>query len=241
MSQKGNFKKWVVFLHGIQSNKELFKDLIKQPFLKDYSLLTLDFVGFGKSSKPENFSYDIQEQANICKEIINNLGIKELNLIGHSLGGMVGILLLEPLKDIVKSFINMEGNLVYADCGLSKVVADLNFEDFKNQYSKIKSDIKLSGEPSSQLRGNCLSQISDFVFYKTSTSIVKWSKSKKLLKLFKDSQVKKLFIYGSQNSQKAKILPKDFNTVMIPNSGHFMLRDNPKECYKTFEKFYSEL
>jgi len=219
---KRKSEKWIVCLHGIQSNKELFIDLLKQPFFENYSLLAIDFVGFGKSSKSENFSYDVLDQANICQKIINQLKIKELNLIGHSLGGMVGTLLLEPLKDIVKSFISMEGNLVYADCGLSKVVANLSFEDFKNQYSN-----KIS--------------VSDFVFYKTSVSIVEWSKSEKLLKLFKESSVRKLFVYGEKNSYKVKILPKNFNSEMISNAGHFMLIDNPSECYKAFEEFYSEL
>lgn len=212
-------EKWIMFFHGIQSDKELFTKLIKQSFFDNYSLLAIDFVGFGASSKSKNFSYDVLDQANICQEIINKLKIKELNLIGHSLGGMVGTLLLEPLKDIIKSFINMEGNLVYADCGLSKVVADLSFEDFKNQYSK-----KIS--------------VPDFVFYKTSVSIVKWSKSEKLLKLFKESPVRKLFVYGEKNSNKVKILPKNFNSAMISNAGHFMLIDNPSECFKVIKNFY---
>lgn len=164
--QKKISNKWIIFLHGIQSNKELFTGLMDQPFLQNYSLLAIDFIGFGRSSKSEKFSYDVLDQANICQEIINKLKIKEFNLIGHSLGGMVGTLLLEPLKDIIKSFINMEGNLVYSDCGLSKIVAELSFKDFKNQYSN-----KIS--------------VPEFVFYKTSVSIVEWSKSEKLLKHLK--------------------------------------------------------
>lgn len=56
-------------LHGIQSNKNLFEGLLSQPFLSSFSLLALDFIGFGESSKPADFSYDIRDQANtVCRK-----------------------------------------------------------------------------------------------------------------------------------------------------------------------------
>src|SRR5260221_5662540 len=102
---------YILFLHGIQSNKELFVPLMKQSFLDAYSLLALDCIGFGNSSKPEDFSYDVQEQAHIISEVLKQLGITKLHIIGHSLGGVIGTLLLQPLQENILSFLNLEGNL----------------------------------------------------------------------------------------------------------------------------------
>lgn len=235
---KDDAKEWLVLLHGIQSNKELFAGLLKQSFVKSYSCLAIDAVGFGGSSKPENFSYDLQDQANIVEQIVRQLGIKKLHLVGHSLGGMVATLLLKPLENIVASFVNMEGNLVYADCGLSKIVAEYNFEDFKNEkYAKVKSDIASSQEPSGPQRTKWLKLIPDLAFYRTSVSIVEWSKSETLLQLFKNSSARKLFMYGDQNSGKADILPSSIERAEIPHAGHFMLLDNPQASYEAIRGF----
>lgn len=229
---KRRSSKWLVCLHGIQSNKGLFVDLFKQSFLDDFSLLSIDFVGFGDSDKPQDFSYDIQDQAKIVEQIIKDLNIQELYLIGHSLGGMVGILLLNPLRNVIKSFINAEGNMVYADCGLSKDVADYNFEDFRNYgYEKVKKGIN------DNRRTEAIKKVPDFVFYKTSISVVDWAKSEKLLKSFKDSLVKKMFLYGDKNSEKANILPDSTEKAEVLNAGHFMLVDNPEGCYENIRRF----
>lgn len=234
--KEGN-DEWVLCLHGIQSNKELFTDLLKQDFIQKYSVVAIDFVGFGDSSKPEDFSYDIADQAEVCKKIIEQLGIKKLHIIGHSLGGMVGTQLFNLLDEKVVSFINLEGNLVYRDAGLSREVAECSFEEFQNKYDRIKNEIRNFDEISSQKRNKWLGEIPDFVFYKTCKSIIEWSKKGVLLKTFVGAKVKKLFVYGEKNKNKAQRLPDSIEKAEIPNSGHFMLLDNPNVCYGVIHQF----
>src|ERR1017187_10431756 len=78
---------WIVALHGIQSNKALFEPFFSQPFALEYSSLAIDFLGFGDSAKPETFSYSVEDQAIIVKNVLDQLGIEQIHLIGHSLGG----------------------------------------------------------------------------------------------------------------------------------------------------------
>src|SRR3989344_3772035 len=103
-----NSDNWLFCLHGLQSNKNMFNDLLSKPFFKNYSLFVIDFVGFGNSSKPEQFSYDLLDQAKICQEIILSLNLNKIHIIGHSMGGMIGTLLLEMVPERVNSLINME-------------------------------------------------------------------------------------------------------------------------------------
>src|SRR5260221_2002633 len=102
---------YILCLHGLQSNKELFIPLLEQKFLEKYSFVALDSIGFGNSSKPENFSYDVEDQTRIVTEVIKQLSIKKLHIIGHSLCGVIGTLLLQPLEARILSFVNAEGNL----------------------------------------------------------------------------------------------------------------------------------
>lgn len=233
--------KWIVCLHGIQSNKDLFNDIFSIPYFDDYSILAIDFIGFGESDKPENFSYDIDDQAMIISRVVENLKIQKLHIIGHSLGGMVGILLLNYLKEKILSFVNMEGNLVLEDCGLSLKVASRSFDEFKNKYfGKIKLDLEKSKAPNAYKRRKWIESVPDYAFYKTSESIVKWSKGKKMLNLFISSLNRKLYVYGQKNLFKAKRLPSNINVAEISNAGHFMLLDNSGECYKKIIGFLSK-
>ncbi len=229
---------YLLCLHGLQANKELFKPLLEQEFVAKYSFIAIDCIGFGNSSKPEDFSYDIEEQAHIVNEVINQLAIKKLHIIGHSLGGVIGTLLLQPLESKILSFINIEGNLTLNDSGISKIVAEYSFEDFKNdKYMQIQNDLKQSREPSAFQRNKWIAQIPDYVFYQTSVSLVDWAKSGKLLQLFAQSSSKKVYMIGDKNRVKRAIVPTGIQTIVIPNAGHFMLLDNPKVCFAVIKTF----
>jgi pimeloyl-ACP methyl ester carboxylesterase len=233
-----NSDNWILCLHGLQSNKEIFKNLLPDSLFDDYSLLIIDFIGFGKSSKPEKFSYDLMEQTSIVQEIIRYLDMKKINLIGHSMGGMVGTLLLDAIPEKIISIINMEGNLILEDCGTSKDIKDFNFEEFHStEFQKIKDNMKKSSEPSAKYREKWLNQIPDYAFYKSSLSIFNWSKSKKLLQIFMNSKHKKLYMFGDKNIQKTNSLNNKIQLAKISNAGHFMLIDNAKECTEQIEQF----
>jgi pimeloyl-ACP methyl ester carboxylesterase len=148
---------WIVALHGIQSNKALYEPLFNQSFASDFSLLAIDFIGFGDSDKPEDFSYSIEDQTKIVREVIDQLEIEQIHLIGHSLGGMVGTLLLPEMGEKIFSFSNLEGNLVGADCGASKDTVQFSIEEFEpTEYARLQKRVADSHEPSAEFRSKWL-------------------------------------------------------------------------------------
>jgi pimeloyl-ACP methyl ester carboxylesterase len=64
-------KEWIVALHGIQSSKALYEGLFNQEFVRDYSFVAIDFVGFGDSDKPDDFSYELQDQAEVVYQVLS--------------------------------------------------------------------------------------------------------------------------------------------------------------------------
>lgn len=126
---------WVIMLHGLQSNSDVFLSLCLRPFLKAYSILALDFIGFGHSSKPTSFSYDLLDQKKVLEGILKEENIKECIVIGHSMGGMVGTLLLtSPTINVVK-FACLEGNLRPEDGVFSTTVSEMDFLSFEKNIS----------------------------------------------------------------------------------------------------------
>jgi len=235
---RGKTDKWLFCLHGLQTGKNLFTKLLQRSALSGYSYVSMDFVGFGSSSKPEDFSYDLRDQAEICKEVISNLDLSNIYIIGHSMGGMVGTMLLGMLPEKITGLINLEGNLVEQDCGESKKVAATNLEDYrKTGFAALKRKLQESTAPSAEMRRNCVAKISAHAFYHSSRSIVAYSESGELLPLFLEAPQRKLYIFGDSNRFKTEALEGRIQLAEVPNSGHFMFQDNFLATAKEIEKF----
>lgn len=54
-----------------------------------YRVILPDQIGFCKSSKPERYQFSLQQLAQNTLGLIENLGIENVTLIGHSMGGML--------------------------------------------------------------------------------------------------------------------------------------------------------
>lgn len=84
----GESDKFIVFLHGWGADKNSFIWL--KNYFQNYSLIFVDFQGFGESSEPQKpmtvFDYVLS-----LKELLDNFQIKSLVLVGHSFGGRVAI------------------------------------------------------------------------------------------------------------------------------------------------------
>ena len=225
---------WLFCIHGLQSNGHLFDGLVCQPFLSSYSTIAVDLVGFGQSAKPVDFNYYLEDQALVIAEIFRILAIRKAVLVGHSLGGMIGVLLLKSLASVLSGFINMEGNLVLSDCGASKEVADSGFADFQK---KLYRDIKKRAASESPQRAAWLEDIPDYAFYKTSQSIVEQSRSGRLPVLFASAPCRCLFVCGEKNREKFLTVPQSVARCQIGGAGHFMLLDNPKGSYACLQEF----
>ncbi len=100
---KSKSKIIIIFLHGMMSdiNGKKVKYIYKLSKKLNINFLAFDLLGHGKSSG--NFSdFGIGDWYNQSKEIIKGLvKNKKIILIGSSMGGWIGILLLKKLKSVI--------------------------------------------------------------------------------------------------------------------------------------------
>lgn len=232
----------VLCLHGLQSGKEVFAPVQEFCRQKRLSFLAIDFAGFGKSSKPKDFPYTLEDQAAIVSSVIRQFQLSKIVIVGHSMGGVVGTLLLKEWGHALLGFVNLEGNFTVADSSLTIQVTDLTADAFdKEFYPAHKLSLKKVKERNGMMRFEALKSIPSYVFYKSCVSITAWAESGKLLPLYLESSVPKVFIYGEQNKHKREILPAEIVMKEVSGAGHFMLADNPDGTKAAMEEFMADI
>lgn len=81
----------IVLLHGWPTSSYLWRNII--PYLsKTHRVIAPDLAGYGRSDKPLDFIYSINNQSKIIGEFLDSLGLTGTALVVHDLGGPVGLL-----------------------------------------------------------------------------------------------------------------------------------------------------
>jgi pimeloyl-ACP methyl ester carboxylesterase len=83
-------KPTALLLHGFANSLQSFRLLA--PLLTDrYYVVAYDMPGFGLSDKPAPFDYKNAHQAEMASDLIATLGLKNVVVGGHSLGGAIAL------------------------------------------------------------------------------------------------------------------------------------------------------
>lgn len=82
-----NKNRTIVMLHGWGQNIEMMKFIGDK---LDEDVLIVDLPGFGKSKEPDTV-LSIYDYANLVHDLISNLKIENIILIGHSFGGKIAL------------------------------------------------------------------------------------------------------------------------------------------------------
>jgi pimeloyl-ACP methyl ester carboxylesterase len=93
----------VLLVHGWGGSIDSLKEL-RQMLAKDYTVYALDLPGFGGSDPPDS-DWGIDEYGEILKSFVSSLNLYDLNCIGHSFGGALGIYLAANHKGLIQKLV----------------------------------------------------------------------------------------------------------------------------------------
>jgi len=230
----------VIFIHGLGCTKEAFDVIWDLQGLDGFTLLTADLIGFGDSSRPTDFSYSMEGQAEVLAELLSGFQFERLHIVAHSMGGAIGLILAQLESKRLASFMNIEGNLIAEDCGMvSQSVVVASFDEFRERvFDEIVESMRTSENEGTRMWAHWSEKADLWGFYKSSLSLVEWSGSGKLLSRFEGLDVKKVYVYGEKNSGM-KVLEEleGIDQICIRGSGHFVMQDNTLEFCTSLERF----
>lgn len=79
----------IVLVHGLGGHGEDWRNLLPHLVGTGFHVYIPDLPGYGRSQQPRNFSYSIPDEANSVLHFMDALGLKQVDLGGHSMGGWI--------------------------------------------------------------------------------------------------------------------------------------------------------
>jgi pimeloyl-ACP methyl ester carboxylesterase len=101
-----------VYLHGLGATSgPYFTAAAVHPELAGHRSLLLDLLGFGISDRPADFGYTLEEHADTVAAALDAAGVRSAEVIAHSMGGAVAILLAARHPHLVANLVLVDANL----------------------------------------------------------------------------------------------------------------------------------
>lgn len=218
----------VLFVHGLGCSKESWRQAWSSRALYGRSLLAFDMLGYGASPRPDDFSYDLEEQASLLASVIDAHASRRVSLVAHSMGGAVAMLLPAAARRRIDSVVLVEGRLLKASCGVAAEAAKVPLEQFEADIfppfrRQVASDRRAAFD---------LDRADRRAFYLSTRSLVHWTDGTGLVPRFGAFDGPRAFVYGADNRHLAELTwlePRELYEVA--DAGHFVMNDNPNEFY----------
>ncbi|MFE0175416.1 alpha/beta fold hydrolase [Streptomyces sp. NPDC059002] len=101
-----------VYVHGLGAASTVYHaHIAAHPELTGRRSLFVDLPGHGISDRPADFGYTLEEHADALAAVLDEARVTEAEIVGHSMGGSVAIVLAHRRPDLVSRLVLTEANL----------------------------------------------------------------------------------------------------------------------------------
>ncbi len=94
----------ILMLHGNPTWSFYYRKLVLA-FRDKYRVIVPDHIGCGLSDKPQEYDYSLNTHIDNLVRLIDNLGVREVNLAVHDWGGAIGFGYAQRRPEVINSFI----------------------------------------------------------------------------------------------------------------------------------------
>ncbi|MES4906814.1 MULTISPECIES: alpha/beta hydrolase [unclassified Streptomyces] len=101
-----------VYVHGLgATSPAYFAEIAVHPLLAGRRSLLIDLLGHGISDRPTGFDYTLESHADALATALTSAGVTGAELIAHSMGGSVAIVLAARHPHLVSRLVLIDANL----------------------------------------------------------------------------------------------------------------------------------
>ncbi|MEP2773050.1 MAG: alpha/beta hydrolase [Fulvivirga sp.] len=242
----------LLFIHGFCETHEMWDDF-KIPFLKDFRVITVDLPGFGNSPLPDG-GFTLADIADVLADFLDSLNIKQVVVVGHSLGGYVTLELAKLKSELIKGFCLFHST-AYADDEEKKDSRNKTIDFVEKRGVKVFATSFVPSLFYSKNRKNLTSEIDNAVAIASKTplpTLVAYTKAMRdrqdrtdVLESFSNPI---LFIAGVKDTsvplekiEPQFLLPKRAVVKVLENTGHMGMFEKKTETQQMVKAFIASL
>lgn len=227
-------KKTLLFLHGWGVDSLSFGKLVDRLTTKKYAVYLLDLPGFGQSQLPTS-DFNLDDYAKIVTGFVKKLGLKNVNLIGHSFGGRITIKLASSDAEFIEKIVLVDAAGISTPSPfrklaltIGKIIKPLFIPDFMQPLRK-----KLYLMAGSEYLDNLeMSKIFSKVVSENLTPLLPRIKKPTLIVWGGKDKTTPLYY-----AELMKKLITDSRLVVFESAGHFSFIDEPAKFIDVLTKF----
>lgn len=237
-----NDAKPLLILHGWMASINAMAPIWRY-FQNSRKVIVLDFPGQGGASKEPPISWGVPEYGEMVKHFMEKLGLKKVDVIGHSFGGRVIIYLASKYPEIFDKIILTDAAGIKPKMTFKKWIRIKSYKMGKF-FIKLVTPKNRYEEKINELRkkygSSDYAAISSAVMRETFNKVISLDLSDKL----KDIKNPTLLMWGENDidtplymAKKMEKDIKDSGLVILKGAGHFSYIDSPNEYNLIVENF----
>jgi pimeloyl-ACP methyl ester carboxylesterase len=238
----------VVWIHGLGESGLNFEGVLARPELAGWRHVAYDLPGYGRTAWPASV-LDLGG----CAELVADLAAERAGggpvvVAGHSMGGVLALLLAERSPSLVRAVVDIDGNTSPDDCTFSGQAAAQDLADFESGgFDALRDRVYRTGvdEPAQRGYHASLRLAHPASYHRHSQELVAMSAAGDLAGRRAALRCPLLYVAGAPGGVSAasrRLLAQARVPVEeIAPSGHWPFVDQPDAFTATLARFLDEV
>ncbi|MFJ9200367.1 alpha/beta fold hydrolase [Streptomyces flaveolus] len=215
-----------VYVHGLGAMSSVYHaHIASRPELAGRRSLFVDLPGHGISDRPQDFGYTLDDHAGALAAALDAAGVNGAELIAHSMGGSVAVVLAHRRPDLVSRLVLTEANLDAfppPTAGSSGIAAHEEDDFVNGAHARVLEDVGPQWAATMRLADPRALHRSAVGLRRGSEPVMRT--------LLEGLDVDRVYLQGEHSGELAghqDLEAAGVRVVTVPGAGHNVMFDNP--------------
>ncbi|MDT9696811.1 alpha/beta hydrolase [Streptomyces sp. P17] len=215
-----------VYVHGLGSVSSVYHaHIAARAELTGRRSLFVDLPGHGISDRPQHFGYTLEEHADALAAVLDAAGLTGAELVAHSLGGAVAIVLAHRRPELVSRLVLTEANLDAfppPTAGSSGIASHEEDAFVDGGHARVLEKV-------GPLWAATMRLADPRALHRTAVGLVLGSRPV-MREILEDIPVERVYLQGELSGaleDRHALEAAGVRVVMVPGAGHNVMFDNP--------------